>query len=988
MVARALTRSVSRKLSTSSKPVVPSMLVGTNIAWINTWAGAWVFSNLMYHAEPAERIVGTTAFTYDQGKITTASPTDIFRVKLADSKQRLPAGTYTVLNPSGAKVAIGTWTSPFAGQYTTATEFTFVLGSTNDALSLFVEGSLNNNNGNLAVILPGHRDKWLAGDIFNSAFIDFHKGLKTPIARLMDWNIASKNFETNWEDRSLPTAIGFRTPASTGGCVPYEVMCEFAKRIKTDIWICVPYRATEAYVTALANLLKARMPSTQKVWIEYGNEIWNNASPWGEGTTWVSYLKHTRRTATANPGTQNYTLANHGLSNGTVLRSFSTKENAIAKAVVNWRLDTGGQAYVKVIDVNTFELYDSAALTTNIALPATMVNLLFVVESEAGKTANMNQYYSEQCLRNWDIFDAILGQNRYKRVLSGQSANVSVATGRLAVAGIRERASVVSIAPYYDGAWFGCRLSYNSGQIVPNLWASDSGTFEIAVYPNSATPTFDDVKNGVGVVSKVTAAYTAGPSTYTNATAITGLVDGTTYKVFVIYTENGNETIVDTTVTVSSTPGTAMALRTYDQQLMANRIDALENSQAVTSHIAVAGSIPVVAYEGGIHYHQSKPTEITTWFTGYQESPQFGEMMHRYLGQLASVNCASLCYYGDSLGTTFSIADNFNDITDVSYVALKSYGGKVPFKTLPTFNDLVGDQILTQPTFPHPVRTFPDVTMQYSIISGNRRGNFEVVGNVLRMKNDVGVNWGAPRSELLTLLASDGKASKKFTVAISLGNAWYEGDALFAWSSVDDDDSTQINPVIGGTLPVVEGAAATLADDMFGLTASGRYGSATALTATIAANKPILWAFVLDKASHTAAYKYIVRQGSGNFMAAFVSANVNTEFRAYGNVSTVSNPTLKFSPSTPVGKHVFWAYFDPVTVKLHAGVDQVENGSVDVNYTSSTTFGRELYVGGASVAGMHSSMKHGSIQVLNRSGMTLADAKAIVAKMQAHHGIA
>ena len=40
------------------------------------------------------------------------------------------------------------------------------------------------------------------------------------------------------------------------------------------------------------------------------------------------------------------------------------------------------------------------------------------------------------------------------------------------------------------------------------------------------------------------------------------------------------------------------------------------------------------------------------------------------------------------------------------------------------------------------------------------------------------------------------------------------------------------------------------------------------------------------------------------------------------------------------------------------------------------------------VPGMQSSMKHGSIQILNRTGMTLADAKAAVAKMQAHHGIA
>lgn len=963
-----------------------NMKVGTNLAWINSWSNAWVFANLMYHAISPERIVGTTAFTFEQGKLTTASPTDVFRIVLADHRNALPPGTYTVLNPDGLKLAIGVWNNPYAGSYTRATKFTFTTGTVDQALSIFVEGSITNNLGNLAVILPGHLESWRAGNIWNSEFINFHKGLRTPLARMMDWNIASKNFETNWDERAKPNGISLRTPASSGSSVPYEWMCDFSKRLKSDIWVCVPYRATDAYITELAKLLKAKMPSTQAVWIEYGNEIWNSASPWGEGTSWVSYLKNTRKVAIPNFAAQNFTLNGHGLTTGNVTRNYATKENAIAKASLNWRLEGGGQGYVKVIDPNTFELYDSVALTTKIPIPAAMVNLLFLNENEAGKVSNMNLHYSEQCLKIWNIFDAILGKDRYRRVLSSQAANNSITSGRLAVPGIAERASALAIAPYYDGAYFGCRLSYSSGQIIPELWSSDISTFEIGIYPAAATPTVEEVKAGTGAVSKVSIPYTSGPNTYTAASAITGLVNGTTYKVFVVYTENGNETVVSTSVTVSATPGSVMALRSFDQQLLANRIDALENSSYLRSHALLASPLPVVGYEGGLHYHQSMPAEVKAWLLAYQESPQFGEMMRRYLAQLAADNMGSMCIYADVLGTTFSIADSFADISDVSYLALASKSGKVPKLPMAAVSDYNGDKILTRPTFPHSLRSLP-VGYSYEIIGGNRRGNFSFSGNVLQMANDIGVNWDAPKSEVLTILASDGLASRKFTLTVSIGDAWYEGDALFAWSSVDDDDTTQINPVIGNPLPVLNGVPATLADDMFGLAANGRYGSTTALTQNCNLTKPVLWAWVMDKGSHSASYKFITKHGSSNFMSIYVNASPTTSLRVNGNVAIVSNPTLNFSPNVPAGKHVLWAYFDPATQKLYGGLDQIENGSVNVNYGSGA-MDRALYVGGDGTTAMQSSMKHGSIQILNRAGLTLADAKAIVAKMQAHHGIA
>jgi hypothetical protein len=78
---------------------------------------------------------------------------------------------------------------------------------------------------------------------------------------------------------------------------------------------------------------------------------------------------------------------------------------------------------------------------------------------------------------------------------------------------------------------------------------------------------------------------------------------------------------------------------------------------------------------------------------------------------------------------------------------------------------------------------------------------------------------------------------------------------------------------------------------------------------------------------------------------------------------------------------VFWIFFDGTQILV--GVDQTQKGT----YAGTIqAMGQQLYVGGSNTT-TTSTRKHGSIQVVQRAGMTLTDAKAIVAKMQTHHSI-
>lgn len=106
-----------------------------------------------------------------------------------ESPATLPAGTYTVYNPTGANISFGTHSTPGAhsGGYSTATSFTFTY--TSGMLALFVKGSLTCTGfaDALKVILPGHKTSWAVGDVWhtnvaacnvwNADYLTFRAGL-------------------------------------------------------------------------------------------------------------------------------------------------------------------------------------------------------------------------------------------------------------------------------------------------------------------------------------------------------------------------------------------------------------------------------------------------------------------------------------------------------------------------------------------------------------------------------------------------------------------------------------------------------------------------------------------------------------------------------------------------------------------------------------------------------------------------------------------
>lgn len=120
------------------------------------------------------------------------------------------------------------------------------------------------------------------GEKFDPDFIARISSFKT--LRFMNWMQTLRSYQVNWADRPpLDWPFwndGFHfnnagNPGGEEGIVPLEVMCALCNKIGADPWFCMPMLSTDDYVTQFATLAHSRLNVDRKVYMEYGNEMWN-----------------------------------------------------------------------------------------------------------------------------------------------------------------------------------------------------------------------------------------------------------------------------------------------------------------------------------------------------------------------------------------------------------------------------------------------------------------------------------------------------------------------------------------------------------------------------------------------------------------------------------------------------------------------------------------------------------------------------------------
>jgi hypothetical protein len=154
--------------------------------------------------------------------------------------------------------------------------------------------------------------KSLEGRLFHPMLLQRLADADWGFIRFMDLLSTNANPQQDWSDRRLAShcftsgdlnprspATGFGGGRGTG--IAYEHAVSLCNQAGKDLWVCVPHRATDEFVTRLAQLIRygsdGREPYSQeaanpvhpglagrlRVYIEYSNEIWSNGDAFCQG---------------------------------------------------------------------------------------------------------------------------------------------------------------------------------------------------------------------------------------------------------------------------------------------------------------------------------------------------------------------------------------------------------------------------------------------------------------------------------------------------------------------------------------------------------------------------------------------------------------------------------------------------------------------------------------------------------------------------------
>lgn len=148
-------------------------------------------------------------------------------------------------------------------------------------------------------LAPGATTSYPPTTLFHAPLQDLLR--KFQVVRWMDFTSTNGNQQVAWSDRPLPTwaTVSRLDPAYgwQGVGAPWEHVVRYSNEIKRDMWISVPAKANDEYVLKLAQLIRygsdglnpytaphARpahppLDAALRVYVEYGNEVWNFAAP-------------------------------------------------------------------------------------------------------------------------------------------------------------------------------------------------------------------------------------------------------------------------------------------------------------------------------------------------------------------------------------------------------------------------------------------------------------------------------------------------------------------------------------------------------------------------------------------------------------------------------------------------------------------------------------------------------------------------------------
>jgi hypothetical protein len=183
-----------------------------------------------------------------------------------------PSGQYVVLYDGQ-----GTLSYNFDASLASSTPGRDVLNvnATGAGIMIFITSTDPNHTGNyirnLRLVKAEQECLLASGAIFNPKFLNMLANFR--LVRGMQWlnSDSEGGLLVNWSSRPQLTDAGYG--GAYGG--PIEAVLLLCNAVGADCWINVPHLANNDYITQMATLAHSMLGTSQKLYIEFSNEVWN-----------------------------------------------------------------------------------------------------------------------------------------------------------------------------------------------------------------------------------------------------------------------------------------------------------------------------------------------------------------------------------------------------------------------------------------------------------------------------------------------------------------------------------------------------------------------------------------------------------------------------------------------------------------------------------------------------------------------------------------
>ncbi|MEG3123311.1 hypothetical protein [Sphingomonas sp. GB1N7] len=261
-------------LPVEAADVVHPTVVGMNVGGLDYFTGEWAFNDIVqtaatvYFSDPKGGWKEADGlFQFDQSGHPIHIPKDtILPVALQGATVRLQGGTYA------CNIADGWDVRPFQGLVIKGTgkRFSIVVGQPAPAagITFFLTATRNNAALNSFSCIRQGDD---SSTPFNPTFLAEKRPYK--VLRFMDWMRTNNAPKRIWADRTTPASF---TQGGKGG-VALEYMVALANITGSDPWFTMPLDTDPGYYEKFATYVREHLDPKLKVYVEYSNEVWNDA---------------------------------------------------------------------------------------------------------------------------------------------------------------------------------------------------------------------------------------------------------------------------------------------------------------------------------------------------------------------------------------------------------------------------------------------------------------------------------------------------------------------------------------------------------------------------------------------------------------------------------------------------------------------------------------------------------------------------------------